>query len=484
MKIKMKKIILSTMLTILSVVSHAQDFNVKKGKIFIDDEPAALIDKSKRVYTISSLDNTPKLSVVCKMIMYNNGDRDLWYEITDLGTNKMNEIPHENLTSAIGFEKSIVANLVKGSYPILTPKGIDEALLKKLTEAPPTGVSAGFEQKRQQVANGHSNALALYNEHRTEIDNAGTIYFDGKLGGRIVQSNLKSASGSPIFRYVVYDADKILVAEYINGMGVSELTKEYVNNEIVTIDKKKFPYKRESSIYNEVNKDPNARNIVATLLYNGYELGHQMSGVIQEQSKEEHEERVEALKESKERSSNIYNTKGYVIDENGEKLEGTINANFEEIKTGGNVADISSYGKIVLLKYENEKGKTKTKTFKSKDGVKFCLETGECYLGLKITGNSVANINPLSFDQSQFHKVLHDNHGFMLLVNPVIEKNLVIKIPGQEKGLYTRKTNTEKLKQNFDEYVKCSDIRFEDYNFTSQDDLIRLMDDCQNKCNN
>lgn len=59
----MKRIFLTTVMALVTVLSVAQEIKIKKGKISLDGVEVALLEKKKLVYTISTLDNMPKFSV-------------------------------------------------------------------------------------------------------------------------------------------------------------------------------------------------------------------------------------------------------------------------------------------------------------------------------------------------------------------------------------------------------------------------------------
>jgi len=189
-------------------------------------------------------------------------------------------------------------------------------------------------------------------------------------------------------------------------------------------------------------------------------------------------------------SANIYEQNGYVINEKGEKKSGPITAEFESIKaeSSSGMADMTSYGKTVTLKFTNEKGREKTENFKSKNGVRFCVDKagkGECYLGLKTIGNTMAaagSLNSLSFDFSSFYKIIYENNGYLVLVDPLLSTDFILKIPTQEKGLYTNKSSSDKLKKNAIEYLKCDSFVFENYDFKTLEGLIQVLEDYKKNC--
>ena len=71
----------------------------------------------------------------------------------------------------------------------------------------------------------------------------------------------------------------------------------------------------------------------------------------------------------------------------------------------------------------------------------------------------------------------------MILAYPNYLNELILKIPTQEKGLYTTKIGDSKLKKNIAEYLKCDSIVFENYDFKTLEGLIKLLEDYKNICN-
>jgi len=477
-------------LVLISMVNQAQNFKIKGGKIVIDDQAIALIDNKKALYTISSLEKTPKMTVEVKQIVYDNGELDRWYEITDVATLKKTETPYvvSPNGSSFGFEKNLVANLIEAPRPLLSAKGINESLLQEMTETSNTKISEELELKKKKITEDYNNAIALYNTHKMIIDAAGNIYKNNVYVGKISRISTKDQIGNTHVDYTVIDSKNIKVGEYYQQGGLNPNNQSYLVQELLTIDRKVFKIKLDSyTSTSPMNKDKNAVDIVATLLYNGYELGGQMKEVIQEQRVEAAQERGKALDQAKSNSKNIYEQSGYVIDEKGEKKSGPITAEFEAIKaeSSSGMADMTAYGKTVTLKYTKEKGREKTENFKSKNGTRFCLDSGECYLGLKTIGNTMAaagSLNSLSFDFSSFYKILYEDNGYLVLVDPLLPSDFILKIPTQEKGLYTNKSSDDKLKKNAIEYLKCDSFVFENYDFKTLEGLIKVLEDYKKAC--
>jgi hypothetical protein len=367
----------------------------------------------------------------------------------------------------------------------LSAQGINESLLKEITEVGNAKISEELELKKKKIIEDYNNAIALYNTNKMTIDGAGNIFKNNVFVGKVSRISTKDQIGNSHVDYTVIDSKNIKVAEYYQQGGLNPNNQSYLIQELLTIDKKVFKIKLDGyTSTSSLSKDQNAVNIVATLLYNGYELGGQMKEVIQEQRMENAQQRVITERSN---SANIYEQNGYVIDEKGEKRTGPITAEFESIKaeSSSGMADMTAYGKTVVLKFTNEKGREKTEIFKSKNGIRFCLDSGECYLGLKTIGNTMAaagSLNALSFDFSSFYKILYEKEGYLVLVDPLVPADFIIKIPNQEKGLYTNKSSLDKLKKNITEYLKCDSFVFENYDFKTLDGLVKVLEEYKNNC--
>lgn len=72
--------------------SFGQEIKIKKDKISLDGVEVAMLDKNKLVYTIATLDNVPKFSIEKKATALDDGSLVYWCILTDLNTNKTNDI--------------------------------------------------------------------------------------------------------------------------------------------------------------------------------------------------------------------------------------------------------------------------------------------------------------------------------------------------------------------------------------------------------
>ncbi len=129
------------------------------------------------------------------------------------------------------------------------------------------------------------------------------------------------------------------------------------------------------------------------------------------------------------KNNNVKDAPGYVLTKDGEKMEGKISLRFSpEEQTGGNIVDLSgdTTAKRVYVKYVNEKGKNKTKTYKCKDVAeivvdnkvyesvtpkKSILDTSDDALGLSLN-NTVFMERIYSSDAIKLYKDLTTTTGF------------------------------------------------------------------------
>ena len=70
----------------------------------------------------------------------------------------------------------------------------------------------------------------------------------------------------------------------------------------------------------------------------------------------------------------------------------------------------------------------------------------------------------------------------MVLVDPLEPSDFVIKIPSQEKGLYTNKSSADKLKKNATSYLECDSFVFENYDFKTLEGLTKVVEDYKSSC--
>ncbi|WP_341965869.1 hypothetical protein [Flavobacterium psychrophilum] len=488
----MKKQIATLVLLITTVISSAQKLSIEKGEIKLDEKTVAYIEGKKPFFKVLNLTRDYSINAELKFLADSQGFGKRWLVLKNENGDKSNELEYKKF-SPTNQEKSFVETLI--AYNYLDSNGLNTASLNDFFNKTSTGVS----EKTRNNLNEVDKESKIIADLKLTIDDNGTIYSikannpehpeDKRIG--LIKMTLNNGGG--IQKYEVADLDNYIIATWFAEQGLYEGYNKFLNQELITFDKKVFPVKFDNSgnfTGYKMSKDITALNIVKALMINSYTLQHQGKQAVKEIRIEQQVQRTTAINTEKLASKNIYEQNGYVINEKKEKREGPITIEFESIKavTSNGMADMTAYGKTVTLKYNIEKGRNKTEIFKSKNGIMFCVDNKgnqECYLGLKTIGNTMAaaaSLNSLSFDFSSFYKIVYENNGYLILIDPLTTSDFILKIPSQEKGLYTNKSSIEKLKTNFSEYTKCNDLIFENYDFKTKEGLIKVLEDYQTKC--
>jgi hypothetical protein len=494
----MKRIVLTAVAVLIGICAFAQKIKVDKGQVLLDGIAIAKVESPViKEYKISNLDGTNSIMAYMRV-----GNPYAFIELKDEGKTKSNEMNFVKY-SPFNIDRSIIQTLF--SKGLITANGIDIEKVNAFLNEAPSGLAAKYGYVKEEVLDAEAQ---IANSYQLSIDDNGAIYsqkvmkenqaltansipavqrMDNGSNGIIGYIKVTLKNGL-IDKYEITDLDNYLIGSWYVDHGSVLGYDKYLNQELITFDKKVFTVKQYGGSFMPPNyslsKDDIAMNVVRKLIGNGYTLKHQGSIAATEMRAAQMERSAANRKAAILNSKSIYNKNGYVLNEKGEKKTGTITAEFESTKEYSNqITDIGVYGKTVALKFTDEKGKPEKEIFKSKNGIRFCIEKEgkeECYLGLKTIGNGMAtaeSIGSLSFDSSSFYKILYENSGYFVLVNPIIPSDLIIKIPNQEKGLYTNNSSVEKLKKNLTEYIKCDTIVFDTYDFKTLDGLIKVLED-------
>jgi len=489
----MKNYFLTLLIVLFSYYGFAQKIKIDKGEIKLDEKTVGYVEGKRPVYKIYNLDKSYVVTAELKNAPNEASLTLPWIEIKNEETGKSNELDFKSRKfSAFNYDRSIVYELLDRNY--FTADGLNKEEIEKFLSSESTGISA----KRLGVQNVIDQANKIADTYQLSIDDAGTIYSvkaqnPDPNDKRIGYIKVTSPATNGELQYEVVDLDNYRIATWFAKAGMTSGYDKFLNQELITFDKKVFKAAFDNHgnpIGYKMSKDNTAMNIVRVLVGNGYTLQHEGKMAVAEIRTEQIKIQNEKVATERSNSANIYEQNGYVINEKGEKKSGPITAEFESIKaeSSSGMADMTSYGKTVTLKFTNEKGREKTENFKSKNGVRFCVDKvgkEECYLGLKTIGNTMAaagSLNSLSFDFSSFYKILYEDNGYLVLVDPSLPSDFILKIPTQEKGLYTNKSSSDKLKKNAIEYLKCDSFVFENYDFKTLEGLIQVLEDYKKNC--
>lgn len=234
-----------------------------------------------------------------------------------------------------------------------------------------------------------------------------------------------------------------------------------------------------------------AQIFVDEVVSRNYSLGHDAKS----HQARLHQEKVEVAKEN---SVNLYAVKGYVITKNGDKINGDISAVFEplDLNPQDNNAILKSlnvidkYGKYISITYQNDRGKTRTKEFKAKNDIEFCViiaDTKHCFKGMQTKGNAMKklmNASNLGFNNAYFYKRIYEKNGHQLLVKPDDASIFVIKPKDQSKAFMIDERNASNLSSALADYLSAcpqlsQDIENEEFNLKNEDNLKNILQEYQ-----
>lgn len=488
----MKKNILTLIIVLSSFYGFSQKIKVDKGEIKLDDKTVAYIEGKKPAFKILNLDKTYAVNLELKFLA-DGGAGKRWMIIKSEKTGTANEVDYKKF-NPLNQEKSAIEAFIDKNF--LTAEGLNNDAIESYINGGATGVSAKLKSEVNDAAKQKSNEESF----QLTIDDSGTIYSakahnqENPDDKRIGFIHMKSPSANGELLYEVTDLDGYLIATWFAKSGAYPGYKGFLNQELITADYKVFKAdfdNRGNPLRYKMSSDITAFNIVKTLVLNGYPLEHQGVAIqneinaanikIKEEQKKKDKENIEAAKL---KSVNIYNKRGYVIDEKGEKTEGDLKIEFEDITADSRNSNIPFLpGKKLYC----ASAKDPFHIYQSKNGIRFCIEENgdkDCFIGLTCTGGSSVSsaIKLLNADNSFFYKILYENNGYMILVYPTAGNDFYIKTPNQAKGLYINQANTNKLKKNAAEYLKCDSLVFEKYDFTILNGLIKVLEDYKAAC--
>jgi hypothetical protein len=306
----MKKLITTTVITLLSIYGFAQEIKIKKGKISLDGTEIAMLDKNKLVYTISSLDNVPKFSVEIKEALLLDGSTVYWCILTDLNTNKTNEMLEDDNYEGLSYEKRIVSSVAQGKYKFITTNGIDEKLVADYINGEPSNITKGFEELNKKTIEDLKNERALldklkikivngiiYQTQNTTDKNGNPIVVEMEIGVIEKREEVTISGFAPSLFYSVssiertldqhgkkIEGTKLIANWYKTRIGYNNpVTGKKIKEQIITADNKSFslpeiqPEMSAAALNTTFGKPDELKlkeAIVARLVFNGYVFGN------------------------------------------------------------------------------------------------------------------------------------------------------------------------------------------------------------------
>ncbi len=457
----MKNLLLLFMM--LPAFALGQKIKTKKDKVLFDDREVCILKDVGQDYEFYSLDGTKQFTARYNALMEDKQVTYQWLTVTSPDGSQVSEVPYEILQTSFSAT-NIIIRLLSQKYGLIDTNGINQQKLQEFYAVKRESLSDKYIKNAAVAKEEAKAAQAQYAAKvaalRPYVKGDGTIVAGGQMGtkvlGKIVPiANYKFMNNNgPI---TVYDLDMIQVAS-------AQLVDNVDNDVNVTLfngDKFSFRGKRR---YTNTENTLFLQQVVEELVARDITLGHQAKTY-------NNRALIEKVKLAKERSGNIYNKKGYAIDEKGVKYEGLITAEFQKLdvnQTGNTQVhdQIDTYGKKVTIKYMNEKSRERTTSLTAADGTRFCVTNSDgsetCFIGMKVKGDAMKkleNAMSLGFNNAYFYELAYEAKGNMVLRDPIEENVYVIKLKNAKEGQMIDNRKNDKLSKELAEYLAgCSTL--------------------------
>jgi hypothetical protein len=496
---------------IFAVSVSAQKIKIKKGIVLIDKAGIPIKIDSEHITTkggimgdfhqILTFSNTSASNVFAIVeykgkMMTSNGPKVTWLEISDKNKEKTNSVDIDRDFG--GGKKGIVRHLMN-KYQFFSIEGVVNQ--HKITEFFNTITESKAKEKANKGKAKEKEADDRVSKIRPFVKNdLTTIVTGGRMGTEVIGTvnapdKYHHTRTTPI---KIYDLNNNLIAS---------ATTDILSPVIVSlIDGSTFKYDSKYQLSGGLSNSRFLTDLVEKIVGKGYVLGSQINEEKEIAYQEQKERKaIQYQKDkanyevAKRNSSNIYNKKGYVIDEKGVKKEGAISIAFEKIKNpadwGGMVNISSSYGNSLALRYIDKKGKKKIKSFSAKKGNRFCIinedESEICYQGIKIQGNGLlGQAAATTFEgvgEVQYMKEVF-KEGKVTIFQSTPSNKYVIKTEDQEKAfnfVFGGLIKKEKKLANLKEYLNGCDYgdgTYDEASFENIDKIKELINFYNNSC--
>lgn len=466
----------------------SQKIQLKKDKILYNEKEVAIIKSPYRDhYEFYNLNNQKVFDLDLKGVAL-AGKEFLYYLDMKSADGKTTQIPYEVLITSFKPDR-IIAHQLAVKYNFFTDQGLNT-----------TEIDNFFNVQRENLADKYlqakTNSIANENERQSKIDNIKRLYnlrigsggeilinngsYPARIIGYAKAYNCSGFSNSgPCLE--VSDLDGILVGRlYQTNQGIKTyMVRTFDNNQFTYTASR--PYAQSDFAF--VNE------FLANLYIEGYTLEHQ--------AYYKNEELQQAkVKDAIDRSINLYDVQGYVVEKSGKKTDGLITIWFEKLdteRTGQKLptegADL--FGQRITLK-TSLPGGMKTKTYNADSGVHFCVpyDGGEdCYYGLDVKGElmkKLQNYGDLHGNNSYFYRLIAKENKIMLLQDPVELQKYVVKTDIQPKGQMLDNRSNEKLALKLADYLKdcktvSESLKNENLDMKNQENLINIISE-YSKC--
>ena len=388
-----KKIITTTVFAVFSLTLSSQKVKVKKDVILIDKQETSLriIESKADNNTIYNFKDTATeetfLNVDFVSDQVNENTKYEWLVLSKEGADFKNEVDMEYVSFTLNYKKAIAEFLMKrmGFFDAsgkVKKEVIDDYFSEKRERESKEEYEQLVAQEREagaKFAQTTSLGIAVDPDHK-RIFRGGIPYTsssvdDRKRNADVVENMIGSYRFSDPTTLVVRDLDNIKIGTITqDAFGAVTIVSQLLTAPITYKSKYRF---------NATDKYATKDFLVEAVRWlhvRGIELGHSAKESVAQANAEIRAEAQAEYEEAKANSSNIYDQKGYAIDEKGVRYEGEVTMLFDDIPDPNNPEsgtiinlDGSDIGKKVRIAYINDKDKKRIKTLSAKSGVRFCV---------------------------------------------------------------------------------------------------------------
>lgn len=466
-----------------SLLSFGQKIKEDDNKILFDGAAIAKVEKDKTgtQFTYTSLDGSTGIIANLKTHKIDAQNSKSWLVVTNLDGSKKTEVNFELLSFTLNYKKAI-AELLAKKYSVFTAKGIENLDAFFAEERP--SISAEIE-KVKDAGKVDAQQLATLNY---QIHTAEKLVFSGEVPEDAFTSKYNDAERKEFMSKVV--------AKYVVSWKQDSSPYPVLNVDILTLNgrslvkavdrggkmvvaltesSKTFTY-APSFEYTSRSSAADTERLVKEVVDKSYLNGQKFmtlseAEVLLDARKAD---KLAKTEQAKLNSANIYEKKGYAVDAKGEKLEGTLSIDFEQIgpKSSSGMVDLDGGGdgKVLKVIAKNEKGNLRYYNYKAKENVVFGVmnddntETKYRALLVKIENvapkdntaldlGALAGMSLASASWKYFKEV--EVTDKMSIYQDLPSNTYVIKVPAQDKGfqILVKKGKEDKFLSKLKEYV-------------------------------
>lgn len=503
----MKKILFLLILS-TSIFSFGQKIKEDDDQILFDNVAVAKVEKDKAgtQFKYTSINNANAIIATLKTHKIDAQNSKSWLVVTNLDGTKTTEVDFALMSFTLNYKKAVAEILAK-KYNILTTNGVENLDAFFAEERP--SISAEIE-KLKESAKGLEKDLATMNYQvfcKDKLIFSGVVPADAFTDKYSKEQN-KEFMSKVVAKYDVsmkqnnspYPVLNVEIAS-LSGRVLVQAVETGGKMVVALVESDKtFTYVPTAKINNAdlASSESFVKELVDITYLNGQKYMTLMEAEVLLEARQA--DKMAKLDAAKLNSSNIYDKKGYVIDQKGEKLEGTLSIDFEKIaiaNSSNGMVDLDGVGKLLKVLAKNEKGDLRYYSYKAKENVLFSIvnddksETKYRALLVKVEEvaapkdnsaldlGAMAGISLATASWKYFKEVQITDK--MSIYQDIPSNSYVIKIPSQEKGfqILIKKGKEEKFFTKLKEYiggsVSSSDIEKIDYsNVNGLKDLVDL----------